>query len=227
MVLKRYWYKDGVSVLAPLKCGSRWLNDYTKPLAFSKYDSHKDLREYYSGSENINHFVYREPEKHFITAFHTEVLTYARERRLDELELLPTINLFKENRAEHWSTDLWRTLCNSIIDKDVNFKFVNLNNLSSLFEDKYVHNKNEYGFEKNKLFVTKEELLSLLKSKHPKEWMFFNEVIKIEEFWMNRTFYKTENIKLWDVTFTDSLNSEIKMTNETNHFGSHFPKSLI
>ena len=32
--------------------------------------------------------------------------------------------------------------------------------------------------------------------------MFFNEVIKIEEFWMNRTFYKTENIKLWDVTFT-------------------------
>ncbi len=227
MVLKRYWYKNGVSVLAPLKCGSRWLNDYTKPLAFSKYDNHKDLRNYYLGGEGVNHFVYREPEKHFITAFHTEVLTYARERRLDELELQPTIKLFKENKAEHWSTDLWRTLHDSIIDKDVNFKFVNLNNLSSLFEDKYPHNKNEYGFEKNKLFVTKEELLSLLKKKHPKEWMFFNEIIKIEEYWMNKTFYKTENIKLWDVTFTHLWNSETKMINETNHSGSLSLNNLI
>lgn len=222
MVLKRYWYKNGVSVLAPLKCGSRWLNDYTKPLAFSKYDCHKDLRKYYSGEEKINYFVYREPEKHFITALHTEVLTYARERRLDELELLPTVKLFMENKAEHWSTDLWRTLYNSIVDKNVNFKFVNLNNLSSLFEDKYPHNKNEYGFEKNRLFVSKEELLSLLKKRHPNEWMFFNETIKIEEYWMNKTFYKTENINLWGATYTDSLNIETKTTKETNQSGIRF-----
>lgn len=193
MVLKRYWYNDGISVLAPLKCGSRWLNDYTKPLAFSKYDSHKNLRNYYSGEEKINYFVYRKPEEHFITALHTEVLTYGRERLLDELDLLPTVKLFKSNKAEHWSTDLWETLYKKIIDEKVNFKFVELNDLSSLFEDKYPHNKRDYGFEKNKLFITKNELLSLLKQRHPNDWIFFNQTIKIETEWMKKTLYKSQS----------------------------------
>jgi hypothetical protein len=194
MVLKRYWYGDGVSVLAPLKSGTRWLYDYTKPLAFSKYDSHYDLTKYYTGNEKTNYFVYRQPEEHFITAFHTEVLTYCRERTLDELDLKPVIEVFKKNKAEHWSTNLWSTLSKEITQSKIKFEFINLKNLSTLFDGKFPHNKKEYDFEYNRIYLTKKELLDNLKKEYPNDWIFFNEVIKKETNIMNKVIYQSKKM---------------------------------
>lgn len=220
MVLKRYWYGDGLSVLAPLKSGTRWLYDYTKPLGFSKYDTHYNITKQYTGNEKRNYFVYREPEEHFITALHTEVLTYCRENNLDDLELKPVIEVFKSNNAEHWSTNLWSNLFNEILNNRITFEFISLKNLSTLFDGKYPHNKKEYDFEYNKIYVTKKELLDKLKKEYPNDWMFFNGIIKKEKVWLNKTIYLSKNINLWDATFTDSLSTETKMTKETNHIGS-------
>jgi predicted lipase len=194
MVLKRYWYGDGVSVLAPLKSGTRWLYDYTKPLAFSKYDSHCDLTKHYTGNEKTNYFVYRDPEEHFITAFHTEVLTYCRERILDELDLKPVIEVFKKNKAEHWSTNLWSTLSKEITQSKIKFEFINLKNLSTLFDGKFPYNKKEYDFEYNRIYLTKKELLDNLKKEYPNDWIFFNEVIKKETSTMNKVIYQSKKM---------------------------------
>lgn len=203
MVLKRYWYSD-CTILAPLKCGTRWLADYTNPLGFSKYDYHNEMMNYYYLSNKINYFVFREPEEHFITAFHTEVLTYARENMLDELNLKQVIKVFKENKAEHWSTNLWETLFKDIEKTKNKFEFVNLKNLSNLFENKYPYNRTEFDFLNNMLHLTKKELLDKLKKEYPNEWIFFNNIIKRETIWMNKTIYISKNLKLWGATSTDT-----------------------
>lgn len=194
MVLKRYWYKDGVSVLAPLKCGTRWLNDYTNPLAWTRIGCHTEINKEKYDEKRLIYFIYREPEEHFITAFHTEVLTYARENMLEKLDLKPVVNTFKTNYAEHWSTNMWETLYNDILKTKNKFEFVNLKNLSSLFDNKYPYNRTEFDFLNNKLHLTKKELLIKIKKEFPNEWIFFNETIKKETIWMNKTIYLSKNI---------------------------------
>lgn len=203
MILKRYWYNN-FTILAPLKCGTRWLSDYTSPLGFSKLDNHTNIMKYYQNNSKTNYFVYREPEKHFITAFHTEVLAYSRTNHMDEINLKPLIDMFKTNEAKHWSINLWETLFNEIVKTKNHFEFINLNKLSNLFDNKFVHNKNEYDFNNDKLHLTKNELLKELKRDYPNEWIFFNSIIKKETDWMNKTIYLSKNINIWDATFTDT-----------------------
>lgn len=203
MVLKRYWYTN-YTILAPLKCGTRWLNDYTSPLGWTRLGCHTEISQQDFDQNKITYFIYREPEEHFITALHTEVLTYARENMLDELDLKPVVNTFKTNYAEHWSTNMWETLYSDIEKKKPVFEFVNLKNLSKLFGDKFPYNRTEFDFLNNKLHLTKKELLKKLKNEYPNEWIFFNSIIKKETIWMNKTIYISKNLKLWGATSTDT-----------------------
>lgn len=202
MVFKRYWYTN-YTILAPLKCGTRWLADYTNPLAWTRLGCHTEVNQQKYDNGKLTYFIYREPEEHFITAFHTEVLTYARENMLEELVLGPVVNTFKTNYAEHWSTNMWEVMYNDIIKTRNKFEFVKLKNLSKLFEDRYPYNRTEFDFLNNKLHLTKKELLNKLKKEYPNEWIFFNGIIKKETVWMNKTIYISKNLKLWDATFTD------------------------
>jgi|688.fasta_scaffold420596_2 hypothetical protein len=194
MILKRYWYSGGFNITAPLKCGTRWLADYTEPLGFSKYESHYELSKLYVGKDKINYFLYREPSEHFITALHTEVLTYAREKNLESLNLKPIVDRFKINYGEHWSLNLWEKLYEDIPNMERNFDFVNLKNLSKLFNNKFPHKKEEYDFLNNKLHLTKPELLIKLKKEYPNEWIYFNEIIKKETVIMNKVIYQSKKM---------------------------------
>ncbi len=75
-----------------------------------------------------------------------------------------------------------------------NFDFVNLKNLSKLFDNKFPHKKEEYDFLNNKLHLTKPELLIKLKKEYPNEWIYFNEIIKKETVIMNKVIYQSKKM---------------------------------
>ncbi len=69
MVLKRFSYKNGLDIIAPCKCGTRWLERKTNPINIIGY-LHTDF------IQNINaqtYWVYRNGNEHLLSALKNEI----------------------------------------------------------------------------------------------------------------------------------------------------------
>jgi len=126
MVLKRFRYENGLDIIAPLKCGTRWLENETNPTSIEELSTIYKI-------ENITkdtYWVYRVGREHLESALKTEIRTAI---EFDGGDIDTIINSFLNGTVTHWSPILFNYMYNHW--NRIEFKVIELTYLSNLFTD--------------------------------------------------------------------------------------------
>jgi len=163
------------TILAPLKCGTRYLERVfgapTSEIARSELKERIFI-------PTLKTIIIRPPMEHLVSALHTEILGFLRENKGGDIkEMLMT---FISNGTEIWQNSHW--------DKDIysdvywywrrNRKYVNvieLKNLSSHLKELKIkklpkYDSNDYDFNHYKYWCSKDDLMLFIKTNYKKEW---------------------------------------------------------
>jgi len=126
MIIKRFKYKNGLDIIAPLKCGTRWLENETNPISIEQEWSHHHLG--IKGITKQTYWIYRNPEEHLISALKTELRSAI---EFKDTSVEDTINSFIINDCTHWSNEIFKYMFKNWDKKE--FKLIELKDLSTLF----------------------------------------------------------------------------------------------
>lgn len=126
MNLKRFRYEDGLDIIAPLKHGTRWLEEKTNPISIEEIYSMHNIQ----GITKKTYWVYREPKEHMLSALRTEIRTGI-EFNGDNKDVV--IDKFKTNMGLHWSPTLIECLYQYW--NEIGLNLIHLKDLSNLFHD--------------------------------------------------------------------------------------------
>ena len=156
MVIKRFAYENGLDIIAPLKCGTRWLEEKTNPIKIEELWLPTDK------IQNITkdtYWVYRVGREHLVTALRTEIRN-AIEFQKDNTDSI--VDGFIKETAGHWSPVLFRYMYSYW--NRIEFNVVELKDLSNLFvEVEYDSNNYDMNYYL-KTKHTKEDIIELVGS---------------------------------------------------------------
>jgi hypothetical protein len=182
MVLKRFTYENGLDIIAPLKCGTRWLEEKTNPIKIEElYTTNK--------IQNITkdtYWVYREGREHLVTALRTEIRT-ALEFGVDDVDSI--MNFFLNGTAGHWSPMLFRYMYSYW--NRIEFNVIELNDLSNLFVGVEYDSKNYDMNHYTKTKHTKEDIIQLVGSTKMNK---LYEQSDIDWVWLTKILNKEHNL---------------------------------
>jgi len=150
MVLKRFTYENGLDIIAPLKCGTRWLEEYTNPIKLEELSTTQKIQNL----TKETYWVYRDSKKHLESALKTEIRV-AIEFGNSDIDTI--VNSFLNGTGTHWSPILFEYMYNHW--NRVEFKLIDLNDLSNLFPG-IPYNPSEYNF--NHYDKSKDNTLTIL-----------------------------------------------------------------
>lgn len=157
-------------ILAPSKCGTRYLRKVYKD---KRFDINID------NIENITHIIIRNPYEHFESAIHTEYLNYTNNPQYINHIIYGAIS---KNGIGHWHPNTYQTLY-SIFLKNTKIKIIDLKDLSLFLKSEghnILYDETEYNWSTFNHWQSKEKLLNDLKSKFKNEFEIINKKIKIE-----------------------------------------------
>ena len=144
------WFREihinDLKIVAPLKCGTRWLLSKSNKSSFIHIDNLKEETD----DETI--FLYREPKDHLISALLTDYI-------IKECDLNKTLDDLLNLNSAHWRGDMYENIHRAWCYHK--FKMINYLNISDLIGD-YELNKDIYDFSKHPPYLTKQELLDLV-----------------------------------------------------------------
>jgi hypothetical protein len=144
------WFREihinDLKIVAPLKCGTRWLLSKSNNSSFIYID---DLKEQ---TDNSTIFLYREPEDHLISALLTDYI-------IKECDLNKTLDDLLNFNSAHWRGDMYENIHRAWCYHK--FKMINYLNISDLIGD-YELDKNIYDFSKHPPYLTKQEAWSMV-----------------------------------------------------------------
>lgn len=127
MVFRRFTYENGLDIIAPLKCGTRWLEEWTNPIDIQTYGKIEELIP-----TPKTYWVYRSPDEHLISALHTEIRANVNINGLSQQSSIESVvESFLRGEGAHWSPTLFADMYP--IHKRIKFKLIPLSNLSTLF----------------------------------------------------------------------------------------------
>jgi len=160
MVLKRY---GGGKILAPLKCGTRYLDE-----VFGVNYADIDLSELMS-DRNIQTIVLREPYEHLESALHTELLGVWN----GEGDVESVLKRFVSG-STHWSPHLYETLYTYCAKSGWDIKVIHLTGLSTYLKSTGVnemeYNPKKYDFNHYTKWVSKKDMVLYIKENYPDMW---------------------------------------------------------
>ena len=122
MGLKRYIFNSGLDIIAPLKCGTRWLEGFDVDNRIRTFGLHPtDLSEHiHSGTT----FIWRPVREHFLSAIRTELVAFKKK------DISGVISEIQSGESEHWHPHLYKELYT--IWSQTPFRFHKLRALSEL-----------------------------------------------------------------------------------------------
>lgn len=135
MVYRRFQYKNGLDIIAPLKHGTRWLEEETTPNKIIEDPLSRGELKKYSINENT-YWIYRNGKEHLLSALMTEIRG-AIEFETDDIQTI--IDKFLSGDTTHWSSTTYKKMYQYW--NIHNFIPIHLSNISSLFN---------VGFQKEK-----------------------------------------------------------------------------
>lgn len=146
MTLKRYVFNNGLDIVAPPKCGTRWLEGLDVNNRISK--TYFDISELGNNLHSNTTFIWRPVREHFISALETDVKMVGDIRKVE---------LYYESLiSEHWYPYLYKELYPFWETYGFHFrKLRSISNLNSEAED------TEYGIARYK-FNTNENCINNL-----------------------------------------------------------------
>jgi hypothetical protein len=174
MSYKRYTFKSGLDIIAPLKCGTRWLNEFDIE---ERVDDIKfiDVEHISNHIHTGTTFIWRPVREHFISAIKTETVSWPNKDMLD------IITEMEFGRCHHWHPHMYKKLYPLWLK--FGFKFHKLRALSQVtkFASEHKWNSNLYNMHFPIGHITVEEAL---KSLSPKKSIKIQKLINEEENWL-------------------------------------------
>lgn len=172
MVLKLY---NNDTILAPLKCGTRYLEEcFGEPSTQLSLDSFKSSLHI----KTLNTIIVRDPYEHLESAIHTELLGTFRQYGNSDVEILNNLDKFtttaKTNQKTHWSPKLYETLYWYWRRNRRYIKIVDLKELSKFLRGykkklpKY--DPLNYDFNHYDYWCSKEDVMIFVKYNYPFVW---------------------------------------------------------
>jgi hypothetical protein len=151
-----YKYESGMEIIAPMKHGTRWLEEKTNPASITQYPPYNFTSNFeYVFNENT-YWIYRNPTDYLMSALKTEIRT-SLEYDGDQTDHI--VESFISGYGHHWNSNLY--LIMYYYWKNNNIKPIHLSNISNLFSPATEFIKSEYEmnqYEKTKyqddLFIT-------------------------------------------------------------------------
>lgn len=151
----KFVYDNGVTIYAPLKCGTRWLRTHTHPVKEIQIH-HRDINT--DNVDGKSFFIFRSPIEHLNSAIHTEILSRMNNTLL--YEIMTSIY--------HWTPTLWRDLSWNLKEGCM-MRFIPLEFLTKWFENsmgnEIVFHREDYNFEKES-GLDRELILTSIKSSY-------------------------------------------------------------
>jgi hypothetical protein len=149
-------YENGMDIVAPLKHGTRWLEEKTNPISIIPYPPDNFTHNFeYVFNENT-YWIYRDPIDYLMSALKTEIRT-SLEYEGDKTDYI--VESFISGNGHHWSSNLYLVMY--YYWKNNNIKPIHLSNISNLFSPDTEFIKQAYEmnyYEKTKyqddLFIT-------------------------------------------------------------------------
>jgi len=173
MGLNRYIFKSGLDIIAPYKCGTRWLEGLDVENRISTFSI--DITDLQKNVHSGTTFIWRPVREHFISAIKTEA---AADPYRDILNIITEIEL---GICAHWYPHLYRELYG--IWEKTRFRFHKLRALSELTPSarELEWTSNMYSFSLPPKWDSVESALSLLP---PKDIIQLERLISDEEKWL-------------------------------------------
>lgn len=211
MNLKRFKYKTGLDIIAPLKHGTRWLEEETNPISIEEQLYLQNVVEQHEANKmdkitNETYWVYREPKKHMVSALRTEIRTCI---EFNEGSVESIIDGYINGIGTHWSNNVYKYVYR--LWNNIGFNLIHLNDLSNLFpEVEYTSTKYDMKhFEKAK--HTTEDIIEMVGSTKMKE---LYKLCDEDEMWLNRILNNERGLSSYDVVVEqqktiDKLNEDI------------------
>jgi len=187
MTIKRYIFNSGLDIIAPPKCGTRWLECFDVEERISRTCFH--ISEI---SKNINSnttFIWRPVREHFLSALQTDL------NMNEDFEPIDIINQMEAGEGMHWNPTLYKEVYH--IWKETGFTFYKLRALSKITPTAYKHR-----------YISKEHIFEL-----PNKWNSISEVldslsyednvrvekmITDEEGWLEKMIFTQYTNKSWN-----------------------------
>jgi hypothetical protein len=202
MNLKRFKYENGLDIIAPLKHGTRWLEEKTNPISIEEIFAINNVGKI----EKETYWVYREPKKHLVSALRTEIRTGI---EFDGDGKDKIINKFERDMGLHWSPTLYESLYQYW--NEIEFNLIHLNDLSNLFTGiEYLSSGYDMSdFEKAK--HTTEDIIELIGST---ELGKLYKMCDKDELWLKRILNNEKGLTSYDLLIEkqntiDELNRNI------------------
>jgi hypothetical protein len=199
MIVKKFSYTDKFDVIAPLKCGTRWLEKNTNP---NHIEEIKYEELFNKTSKEKTFFIYRDVLEHFKSGLYTEYLWFNHtanantdvanlklKKHTIHFDKYKNINeLFKKLTiyGGHFIPKLWEKM----YQKNQNFIFIKLNNLKSIFDNENIsYDPTNFDFSKEYNDIpTKDEVFNMLSENdldklnkiNEKENYYLNEILSIK-----------------------------------------------
>jgi hypothetical protein len=187
MGLKRYIFKSGLDIIAPLKCGTRWLEGLDVDNRIRTFGLHPtDLSEHiHSGTI----FIWRPVREHFISAIRTELVAFKKK------DISGVISEIQYGTCEHWYPHLYRDLYP--LWEKTGFRFHKLRALSELTPSagELRWNSTMYEFALPTEWDSVEAALGSIPSEHLIE---LEESIGEEERWLKSMLKSQYVIRTWE-----------------------------
>jgi hypothetical protein len=182
---KVFKYENGMDIVAPLKHGTRWLEEKTSPSLIIEYPLYNFVSNFdYLFNENT-YWVYRNPIDYLMSALKTEIRTSI-EYDGDQTDYI--VDSFISGKGHHWSSNLYRVMY--YYWKNNNIKPIHLSIISNLFSPETKFIKGEYEmntYEKTKyqddLFITNKVgkiRMKLLYEKMNQDSIWLDRILKNE-----------------------------------------------
>ena len=183
MVIKRFTYENGLDIIAPLKCGTRWLEEKTNPIK---------IEELWLATDKIQnitkdtYWVYRMGREHLVTALRTEIRN-AIEFQEDNTDSI--VDGFIKGIGTHWSPILFRYMYSYW--NRIEFNVIELKDLSNLFVRVEYDSKNYDMSDYYKTKHTKEDIIELVGSTKMNE---LYELSDRDSVWLTKILNKEHNL---------------------------------
>jgi hypothetical protein len=126
MVLKRFRYENGLDIITPLKCGTRWLEEKTNPIKIEELSTIYKIQNITKDT----YWVYRVGREHLVSALKTEIRN-ALEFGVDDVDSI--MSSFLNGIGTHWSPIIFEFMYSYW--NRIEFNLIELNHLSNLFTD--------------------------------------------------------------------------------------------
>ena len=142
MILKRFSYKDNIDILAPLKCGTRWLEEHTNPINIKKEWLDKHTKHEFKRN---TYWVYRDSKEHLESALNTEIRNFL-EFNTEGLTIETITESYLNGDGTHWSPNIFLQMYKHW--NKYSFEIIELKDLSNIFPnikfDSSNYNFNDY-----------------------------------------------------------------------------------